>query len=145
VLEAIVAASPDYADKVGRNSGKWLFVKNSPVLISFSEVTSREVVLDYHYEGKEGSERPHENNECPKPLSVLEISLHEEWNEKEELHLTCKIPGPVHAIVTCIPWNNIIKESHVPQPMLRALIHVLVLEEKGAVTSEERHHSPEEE
>lgn len=49
------------------------------------------------------------------------------------MHFTCDVPSPIHAIVALVPWDYVVQECDVPNPVRIALI-LGVLEEKWAST-----------
>jgi len=61
------------------------------------------------------------------------------------LHVAGQVPRPVHAVVSLAPRDQIVQEGHMPDPVLTALVHVLILEEKGTFTAKKRNEAPEKE
>lgn len=145
ILVAVVAGAPDDTDEVSGKAGKGLFIEDAPILILVCEVGSGQVILDDNKEGYETCCSPQENSHHPKLLPILIVGFGQEGQHDKELHITCEIPCPVHTVVSLAPRDQIVQEGHVPDPVLLALVHVLVLEEKGALATEKRHEAPEKE
>ena len=61
------------------------------------------------------------------------------------MHLTRQVPSPIHAAVLLLPRDQIVEEGEVPDPVLTALVHLLVLEKERTLTAKERHEAPKEE
>ena len=75
-------------------------------------------------------------------MAIVVVCTHQEWNENEELHLTGDEPGPVHAVVVALPWDDIVEEGQMPNPVLITCVCILILEEERTITTKEHNESP---
>ena len=145
VLIAVIAASPNDSNKVGRDAREGLLIENGPILVSILKVACRERVLDYDRDREQWGNGPDWNDKDPEALSILEVALYQKWHKYEELHLTGEIPGPRHATIFALPGNQVVQEGEMPYPMLVTLVRVLVLEKEWPLSSKERNNAPKEE
>ena len=75
-------------------------------------------------------------------MPIVIVWANQEGHDKVELHLTSQKPGPIHAHIIGFPWDDIVKEGQMPDPMLLAGVWILVVEKERSISTEKNQESP---